>query len=132
MNESTLEMTEPAAIPGRFADRLKAMKPMKVGDLPSFSRAIQPLLGAINSATESGFSAATVLSLVIEHTDAMVTAVAIASGISEDELREADLADLVDIMAAVMVANQKLADSLGRELKVSLALANSTGGASKH
>lgn len=132
MNESTLEMTEPTAIPGRFADRVKAMKPLKVGDLPSFWRAIQPLLGALNNATETGFSAATVLSLVTEHTDTMVTAVAIASGISEDELREADLADMVDVMSAVMVANQKFTDSLQRQLKVSLARANSTRGASKH
>lgn len=132
MNEFTLEMTEPVRIPGRFADRVKAMKPLKVGDLPSFSRAIQPLLGAINSVTESGVSASTVLSLVTEHTDALVTAVSIASGISEDELREADLADMVDVMSAVIIANHKLTESLQRELKASLARANSTGGASKH
>lgn len=132
MNEPTIEMTEPARIPGRFASRLNDIRPLKVCDVTSFSRAIQPLLSAVNAAMEANFAPAAVLDLVTEHTDALIKAVSIASGITEEDLRNGDLADLVDVIAAVTVANQRLTQSLQRELKEALARANSTGGASKH
>lgn len=131
MNESTLEMTEPAAIPGRFADRLKRIKPLSLANLPAFYRIVQPLLASINSASERG-SLDLIADIIEEHGRALITAASIGSGIPEQDLHEADLADLVEVLGAIMVANQKLNATLDKKLRSKLAQANSTGGARKH
>lgn len=122
---------QPAPRPGRFTDRLKRIKPLSAANLPAFYRVVQPLLASINSASEQG-ALDTIADLLGEHTGGLVTAASIGSGIPEQELREGDLADLVEVLSAVMVANQNLNATLDKKLRSKLAQVNSTGGARKH
>ena len=122
---------QPAALQGRFTDRLKDIKPLSEANLLPFYRVVQPLLASINSASERG-SLEAIADLLEEHGRGLITAASIGSGIPEQELYEADLADMVEVLSAIVVANQKLNATLEQKVRSQLARLNSTGGARKH
>ncbi len=131
MHGQTPTTLQPAAKPGRFTERLKRIKPLSMANLPAFYRIVQPLLASINGASQRG-SLDLIADILEEHGRALITAASIGSGIPEQDLYEADLADLVEVLTAIMVANQNLNANLDRKLRSKLAQVNSTGGARKH
>lgn len=131
MHRHTPVPHQPAALQGRFADRLKRIKPLSEANALPFYRAVQPLLASVNTASDRG-ALETITDILGEHANELITVASIGSGIPEKDLHEADLADLVEVLGAIMVANQSVNAKLEKKLRSKLAQVNSTGGARKH
>lgn len=102
-----LDVIEPKAHPAAFAGRIEHIRPIRVGKLPAFSRAIQPILPALTAAFGGGrLDAAAIVAMIGEHGDAFFDALSIASEIPRQELEDGDIADLLEVVAKVMAANR--------------------------
>lgn len=82
------------------------VRPLKIGQLPAFARAARPLADKISAALAIGITAADVLALLADHTDAAVDALAAATGASREALADSTLEQLGDLLAAVISANK--------------------------
>lgn len=102
-----LEVIAPLATFVTFQGRQLQVAPLKVGQLPAFARAIKPISGTIE-ALASGRAALdlpTILTAIADHGDAVIEAVAIGSGVSQDELREATPDQLIELAIGVVRIN---------------------------
>jgi hypothetical protein len=82
------------------------VRPLKVGQLPAFARAIQPLSAEIGAALTAGLSVDSVLGLVTEHFDKVVDALSAATGATPEAIREATVEQAMELVLAVLQANK--------------------------
>lgn len=102
-----LEVIEPAAMSVQFGDRRRKIRPLRIGQLPAFAESIGPLGGSVSASILSDhLSLEVILALLAEGGDSFITAVSIASGITEAELGDGDAADLLEVAAAVFATNR--------------------------
>lgn len=98
-----LEVLDPTPTAVQFRGREVVIKPLKVGKLPAFARAVKPLASAFERI--DGLTAADMLELIADHGDSIVTAISIASGIDKAELEDSDPVELLAIVTPVVRAN---------------------------
>jgi hypothetical protein len=82
------------------------VKALKVGKLPAFARALQPLSGEISAAMAAGLTVDSVLGLVHEHFDRVIEALAVATDASEAAIRDATIDQALELVLAVLQANK--------------------------
>lgn len=83
------------------------IRPLKVGQLGAFARAIKPLGSTIQGIAEGaqGLDAGTMLAIVADHTDAVVLACSIATSAKVEELNEQTPDVLVELVIKVLQVN---------------------------
>lgn len=86
--------------------RTVAIKPLKMGALPAFARALQPLSSEIEAVLRDGLTASAVMRLVAEQFDKLLEALEIASGVSRAELEDLTLEQGMGLVVAVLAANR--------------------------
>lgn len=98
---------EPVATATEFGGKLLEVKPLKVGQLPAFARAIKPISGVIEDIATGrrAPSLETIMDMIAEHGDSVIAAVSIASGLSVDQLNEATPDQLIEVAMVVFKVN---------------------------
>ncbi len=82
------------------------VRPITVGRLPSFARAVRPMLGSISkSLSESSFNLEMAVNLIDSHGDAIIEAVAAATGRDVGWLGDAQLDEFTELVVAVFSVN---------------------------
>lgn len=115
---SGLDVIEPAMVDG--------VKPLTVGQLAPFARAIRPAAGAIERMFADGeFTFESLLGLIDEHGESIVSAVAIATQTPVAALNAGHPDQLIELALAVLKVNK---DFLMRRLTPAMraAIANMT------
>lgn len=102
-----LNVIDPAGVPVVFADKLFHVKPLNVGKLPAFARAIQPLGGVVQQIAtgEASLDVGTLLGIVGNHGESLVLSINIATGIPVDLLNESTPDQLVEVVVTVLKVN---------------------------
>jgi len=80
------------------------IRPLKVGQLPAFAKAVGPILAAV-PATTGGFGDLDIVGLVGTHGEALIAACVVASGIPEAEIRDAEIDEFMLLIADVISVN---------------------------
>lgn len=104
---SDLDVIDPAGTPVEFGGKTIMVKPLKVGQLPAFARAIKPLTGTLEAMATGAavLNVGAFVGLVDEHSEALVQAVSIATGIPVDQINEATLDQLLVLIVGVVKVN---------------------------
>lgn len=98
-----LDVIDPPGNEVTFAGRTITIKPLTVGKLPAFARAIKPLAGVFENLDT--LTPADMLGLIADHGENIVKAISIASGIDEKELAETDPVTLLSVVKPIIKAN---------------------------
>lgn len=109
-----LDVIEPAAVETAFGGRAVALRPLTVGQLPAFARALRPMMGVLQRLDLDALDAAAVIDLLADHGEHLLQALSVATGISRAELDRADPASVIGLVAPVIKVN---ADFFGRSLR---------------
>lgn len=104
---SEFDAIEPAPTGVVFRGKTVEIMPLTVRQLPAFARAIKPI-----SATIEGFATGradldlgALIGLVAEHGDKVVEAVAIATGVTTEELESSTADQLIELAVAAIKVN---------------------------
>ncbi len=113
------DVIEPPARSATFNGRQITVAPLKVGQLPAFARAVKPIGGAVEALAtgREALTLAAMLDLIADHGEAIIDAVAIASGVPAHELADATPDQLIELAAVCLEVN---ADFFGRRLTPAL------------
>jgi hypothetical protein len=82
------------------------VRALKIGKLPAFARAVQPLAGEIEAILAGGLTAAGVLALVEQHFDKLVDALHIATGAPRQAIEDSTIEQALELVLAVLAANR--------------------------
>lgn len=124
-----LDVIDPPGNEVTFAGRKITIKPLSVGKLPAFSRAIKPIIEPVLATIDSieSITPIQVLDLMADHGEGIIKCVSIASGIPEAELNESDPVTLLSLMKPIIKAN---ADFFRLRQVLNLALGKKAGSTS--
>lgn len=96
------DVIAPPTSTAKFKGRDITIAPLKVGQIPTFARAIKPIGASIGSAS---LDAASIMALVADFGENIVEAVSIASGVSKDELNDSTADELIELASIVLKVN---------------------------
>lgn len=88
------------------SQRIVHVKPLKVGQIPAFARAIRPLSSEIEAMIGGGMTVASVLALLETHTERVVEALHVATGAPVESLNDSTLEQMGELLVAVLAANK--------------------------
>lgn len=94
----------PIAESVHFRGSAVSVSPLKVGQLPRFARAIKSIDSAAFGAVIDG-DIDGIVTLFADHGEAMIDAVAIASGVPADTIADSDLDEVVRLAAVIVRVN---------------------------
>lgn len=114
---SDLSVIDPEPTVVEFRGKKVSIRPLRVGQLPQFARAVAPMAGALTAAMDN-FGPGQFLDLLAAHGDRLIEAVAIGSGVSRTEIEASDPAELLALAMPIVKVN---ADFFGRRLIPALA-----------
>jgi hypothetical protein len=97
-----LDSIEPVARTVRFGGADIQVRPLTVGQLPAFARAIKPAFGALGS----DFSPNQIVDLLADHGDSIITAISVATGINPELIRAASLDEMLALVLEVIQVNR--------------------------
>lgn len=121
------EVIEPLAASVVFIGKERQIVPLKVGQLPKFARAMKNV-GAVDVDGLLAGDVDAFISLLADHGEAIIEAVAIASGIDRAEIEGSTADEMIRLATAVLKVN---ADFFARRLtpaiKAAAAQANGAG-----
>ncbi len=101
-----LSVIEPMTSRVKFCGRDVEFGPLKVGQIPSFARAIKPASGTIAELMAAGsIDAQALIAMIAEHGESFVEAVAIATGVPAAELNDSGLDELVALAVSAIKVN---------------------------
>jgi hypothetical protein len=105
MSDHDVIAPEPTA--ANFNGKAIEIRPLKVGQLPGFARAIKPIGGAIEAMAtgRAALDFAGILAIVADHGEAVVDAVSIATGVPKAELNDATPDQLIELVVVVLKVN---------------------------
>ncbi|HWH75549.1 MAG TPA: hypothetical protein VNV16_14925 [Methylibium sp.] len=115
-----LDVIEPEPVRVPVGDGVVELRPLTVGKLPAFARALRPMAGAFERFDLEALDARGVLDLLVDHGEQILEAVSIATGIARARVDACDHVQLVGLIAGVIKVN---ADFFGRSLRPLLAQA---------
>lgn len=105
----SLDVIEPA--PGEFiiAGTSYKIRPLTIGQIPPFTRALRPMMGALVGVIQGKDAAAMgvgMLDLVADHGEQIIELVSIATGLPASTVSAADAAELLPAVQAVIAVNK--------------------------
>lgn len=83
-----------------------AVKPLTLGRLPAFARALEPVIGEIQAVLEQGVSPQTLVALVGGNFDKLLDALEVATGAPREKLDASTLDQGLELVLAVLQANR--------------------------
>lgn len=89
----------PQPVELKIGGKILALTPLKVGELPAFSRAVAPVIAVVDSERVD------LIGLLAEHTETVVTAVSIAVRAPREWINELTVGELVLLAAKVIEVN---------------------------
>lgn len=99
-----LDVIESAEREVIFAGERIKVKPLTIGQLPKFARAIKGLGGALTFDPKA-LSPALLLDLIADHGDPIIDACVVASGLDRARIEAAGPQDLVALIAVILSVN---------------------------
>jgi hypothetical protein len=104
------------------------VKPMRVGQLPAFARALRPISSEIDRIMVDGMSVDSVLALIEGNFESAIEALHAATGAAHDAIRDATLDQALELFLAVLSANKDfLRGRLATALKTAAAVSPGAG-----
>jgi hypothetical protein len=100
-----LDLIDPPPREVVFRGRPVQIRPLTIGQLPAFARALQPAADAMAAALADPGPAA-LLGLVARHGDDVIAAMSAASGLELAEVQGAGIPDSLRLLRAVMDVNR--------------------------
>lgn len=82
------------------------VKPLKVGQLPTFARAVRPLADKISAALAGGINPGAIAALIEEDFEQVVQVLHAATGASVEAIHEATISQALELVLAVLQANR--------------------------
>lgn len=98
MDNDPFAVLPPVPVFVEIAGERIELSPLKLGELPAFARAIQPLVGHLSASPDW-------LALLAEHGDAAIVAIAVAARRPVDWVNGLDLGEAVYLAEAVFEVN---------------------------
>ena len=98
MGKDTFAVLPPVPVFVEIAGERIDLTPLKVGEVPAFARAVQPIAAGLSASPDW-------LALLAEHGEAVITGIAIASRRPVDWVAELDLDEAVRLAEAVFGVN---------------------------
>lgn len=98
MGNDTFAVLPPVPVSLEIAGERIDLSPLKVGEVPAFARAVQPIAASLSASPDW-------LALLAEHGDAVIEAVAIAARRPRDWVMNLDLDEAVRLAEAVFGVN---------------------------
>ena len=98
MDNDTFAVLPPVPVFVEIAGERIDLSPLKVGELPAFARAVQPIAASLSASPDW-------LALLADHGDAVIEAIAIASRRPRDWVASLDLDEAVRLAEAVFEVN---------------------------
>lgn len=98
MDNNTFAALPPVPVSIEIAGERIDLTPLKVGEVPAFARAVQPLAASLSASPDW-------LALLADHGDAVIEAIAIASRRPRDWVAGLDLDDAVRLTESVFEVN---------------------------
>ncbi len=87
-------------------ERRVIVKPLKVGQIPAFARAVRPLSAEVEGLIAGGLSVPAVLALLETRTSDVVDALHAATGAPVDSLNDSSIGQIGELLLAVLAANK--------------------------
>jgi hypothetical protein len=114
MDELSVLSPDPASV--AYQGKTLEIVPMKVGQIPAFTRALRPALTAIADISDAiapggqpgagqGTSSEQIVELIADHGDTFVEAVAVATGQAREFIADGTLEEFVDALLTVVRVN---------------------------
>jgi hypothetical protein len=104
------------------------VKALKVGKLPAFARALQPVAGEIDAMFAAGVNAGAVLKLIEQHGEKVFEALEIATGAPKAVIEDSTIDQALELVLAVISANKDfLRGRLTAALQTAAQLKNGAG-----
>ena len=113
-----LNVLEPTTRTVTFGGQPRVVHPLRVGQIPSFARAIKPIFAALAGSLkpaplgqedagggEFDISLEQLFDLIAEHGENLIEIVAIATKIDKATVEDADTGDFVSLLRAVLEVN---------------------------
>ena len=100
-----LDVLEPVATTVTFNGKELKLSPLKVGQIPAFARHIKPISTQLGSAMTGKIDVVAIMGLLADSGDNIIEAVALASGVPADELRDTTPDKLIELAIAVVKVN---------------------------
>ena len=128
MSKDTFAALPPVPVSVEIAGEHIDLTPLKVGEVPAFARAVQPIAASLSASPDW-------LALLAEHGEAVIAAIAIATRRPVDWVAGLDLDEAVSLAEAVFEVNadffiRRLLPSVTQAAaRIGLALENPTSGA---
>lgn len=82
------------------------VRPLKIGQLPAFARAVRPLADRLGALLAGGVTADAVLDLIEQDFDRLVEVLHVATGAPVEAVRDATLDQALGAVLAVLAANK--------------------------
>lgn len=95
----------PDAVKVRFRGRDVEISPLKVGQLPAFSRAVKPVAGSLSQAISGGGVDAALIMEIMSQGEHLVEAISIATGVPTEELNDSTPDELVGLASMALKVN---------------------------
>lgn len=117
-----LDVLEPTEVKVVAGGRTFTVRPLTVGQLPAFARALRPVLPALQRALggNGAVDPAAIADLIADHGDALIDAVAIAAGAKRKDVEALDPLAFIELATPVIRVN---ADFFSRRLRPAVAAA---------
>lgn len=105
-----LEVLAPASTSVTFGGRVVELTPLRAGQLPALIRTVRPvldvLLGMGGAEGEVNLELPVLLGLLGDHGDAVFTALHLTTGVPEQELRDAEIDQVLVLAQAAVAVNR--------------------------
>jgi len=95
----------PESMKVRFHGRDVEISPLKVGQMPAFTRAIKPIAGSLTQAVSGGGIDAALIIEIMAQGEHLVEAISIATGVPTTELNETTPDELVALASSALKVN---------------------------
>lgn len=105
-----IEVLAPASTPVPFAGEQVQVAPLMAGNLPAMIRAVRPFVGALAAMQPTGdgndIDLMQFVNLLGDHGDAVFTAISLATGVAESQLRAAQIDQVLVLANAAIGVNR--------------------------
>lgn len=98
-----LDVIEGEARALKIGGELIDLRPLTVGQLPAFARAVRPIVSSLGGAD---ITPETIIELLADHGDSIIDAVHVATRIPADRIRQLGLDEMLTVVSEVISVNR--------------------------
>jgi len=105
--EESTEIIEPKQVKATINEIEYDIKPLKIGQIPAFTRAIKPAIASFtwNNDDEAENLDVDIVALIGEHGDGIMEATAIATGAPLEDVQDMEIDEFAEVVADVLAVN---------------------------